>query len=50
MPPDREARGGERLSTLAVGWRATALRGEKAGRFREVAGVPIVAAGGPRSR
>ena len=41
---EREARGGEMLPTLAVGWRASALRGEEAGRFREVAGVSIVAA------
>ena len=38
------------LPTLAGGWRASALRGEEAGRFREVAGVSIIAAGGPRSR
>ena len=42
-------RGGEMLSTLAVGWRASTLRGGEAGRLREVAGVSIVAAGGPRS-
>ena len=36
--------------TLAGGWRASALRGKKAGRFREVAGVSIVAAGGPHLR
>ena len=29
-------RGGEMLPTLAVGWRASALKGEEAGRFREV--------------
>ena len=29
------------LLTLAVGWRASALRGKEAGRFREVAGVSI---------
>ena len=45
-----EAQGGEMLLTLAVGWRASALRGEEVGRFCEVAGVSIVAAGGPRSR
>ena len=45
-----EARGGEMLPMLAVGWRASALWDEEAGRFREVAGVSIVAAGGPRSR
>ena len=58
MGAEREARGvaecrtrgGEMLPMLAGGWRASALRGEEAGRFREVAGVSIVAAGGPRSR
>ena len=35
---------------LAVGWQASALRGEEAGRFRKVAGVSIVDVGGPRSR
>ena len=35
----------EALPTLAGGVRVSALRGEEAGRFREVAGV---AAGGPR--
>ena len=29
---------------------ASELRGEEAGHFRKVAGVSIVAAGGPRSR
>ena len=38
------------LPTLAVGWRVSELRGEEAGRFCEVAGVSIVATGGPRSR
>ena len=38
------------LPTLAVGWRASSLRGEEAGRFRKVAGVSIVAAGGLRSQ
>ena len=47
---EREARGGEMLLMLAGGWRASALRSEEAGRFREVAGMSIVAAGGPRSR
>ena len=36
------------LLTLAIGWRASALRGGEAGHFRKVAGVSIVAAGGPR--
>ena len=47
---ERRTRGGEMLPTLAVAWRASELRGEEAGRFREVAGVSIVAADGPRSR
>ena len=47
---EREARGGEMLPMLGVGWRASALRGEKAERFREVAGVSIIAAGDPRSQ
>ena len=42
---ERRTRGGEMLPTLAIGWRASALRGEEAGRFREVAGVSIFAAG-----
>ena len=42
-------RGGEMLPTLAVGQRASELRGEEAGHFRKVAGVSIVAASGPRS-
>ena len=47
---ERRTQGGEMLPTLAGGWRASALRGKEAGRFREVAGVSIVAAGGPGSR
>ena len=35
-----QARGGEMLPTLPVGERASALRGEEAGRFREVAACP----------
>ena len=31
------------LPLRAVGWRASALRAEEAGRFRKVAGVSIVA-------
>ena len=45
MGAERRTRGGEMLPTLAVGWRASLLRGEEAGCFREVAGVSIVAAG-----
>ena len=33
------------LPTLAVSWRASAVRGEEGGRFREVDGVSIAAAG-----
>ena len=47
---ERRTRGGEMLPTRAIGRRASALRSEEAGRFREVVGVSIVAAGGPRSR
>ena len=36
------------LLTLAVGLQASALRGEGAGRFCEVAGVSIIAVGNPR--
>ena len=45
----RWARGREMLTTLAVGWRALALRSEEAGHFHEVAGVSIVDAGSPHS-
>ena len=38
------------LPMLVVGWRASALRGEEARGFHEVAGVSVVAAGGLRSR
>ena len=41
--------GGEMLPTLVVGWRASAVRGEEAGCFREVAGMSIVAVGSPHS-
>ena len=43
-----QARGGEMLLMLQVGSKALTLRGEEAGRFREVAGVSIVDAGGLR--
>ena len=36
------------LLMLVGDWRASALRGEKAGDFCEVAGVSIIAAGSPR--
>ena len=39
MGAERRTRSGEMLPKLAVGWRASALRGEEAGRFREVAGM-----------
>ena len=38
------------LPMLAVGWRASALRGEEAGSYRKVAVMSIIAAGGPCSR
>ena len=41
----RRTRGGGMLPMLAVGWQASALRVEEAGRFREVAVVAIVDAG-----
>ena len=37
--------GREMLLMLVGDWRASVLRGEEAGRFHEVAGVSIVAAG-----
>ena len=49
MGAECEARGGEMLSMLAVGWQAS-VWDEEAGRFHEVAGVSIVAAGGSRLR
>ena len=49
MGAERRTQGGEMLPMLAVGWRASTLRDEEAGRFREVAGVSIVGAGGLRS-
>ena len=36
---ERRTQGGKMLLMLAGDWRASALRGEEAGRFREVAGV-----------
>ena len=33
---------------LAVGWQASAVRGEEVGRFCKVAGVSIIAVGGPQ--
>ena len=41
--------GGEMLLTLAVGWRASAVRGEEAGHFRKVVGVSIIVVGSPCS-
>ena len=46
----RRARGGEMLLTPQVGSKALTLRCEEAGRFREVAVVSIVDAGGSRSQ
>ena len=44
---ERGMRGGEMLLMLAVGWRASAVRGEEAGRFQKVVGVSIVVVGDP---
>ena len=44
----RRTQGGEMLLTLAVDWRASVVRGEEAVCFHKVAGVSIVAVGGPR--
>ena len=38
-------RGEEKLPTLAVSWRTSAVRGKEVGHFHEVAGMSIVAAG-----
>ena len=46
---EHKARGGELFPTLAVSCQASVVRGEEVGRFREVAGVSIVAAECPRS-
>ena len=35
------------LPTLAISWQASAVRGKEAGRFCEVVGVSIIAAGSP---
>ena len=37
------------LPTLAIGWQASAVRGDEALHFRQVAGVSIVVVGSPRS-
>ena len=49
MGAERRTQGGEMLLTLAVGWRASAVKGEEAGHFCEVAGMSIVVAGSPHS-
>lgn len=36
------------LPTVAVVWRASAVRDEEAERFHEVAGMSIIVVGGPR--
>ena len=46
----RRMQRGEMLPMLAVGWQASVLRDKEAGRFCEVAGVSIVAAGGSHLR
>ena len=37
------------LPMLAVGWRASAVRGKEAGHFCKAAGMSIIVAGGPHS-
>ena len=48
MVAKRRTRGRDMLPKLVIGWRASAVRGEEAGHFCEVAGVPIIAASGPQ--
>ena len=48
MGTGRRSEGGEILPMLVVGWQASVLRDEEAGRFCEVAGMSIVAAGSSR--
>ena len=43
----RRMRSREMLPMLVVDWRVSAVRGEEAGHFCEVAGVSIIAAGSP---
>ena len=45
---EHKAWGGEMLPTQGIGWWASALRGEVAGCIHKVAGMSIVAEGGPR--
>ena len=40
---EHSTRGSEMLPTRATVWRASAMRGDEAGHFREVEGVSIVA-------
>ena len=37
------------LTTLAIGWQASAVRGDEALHFHQVAAVSIVVAGSPHS-
>ena len=46
---EHRTQGREMLATLVVSWQASEVRGEKAGRFRKVAGMSIIAAGCLRS-
>ena len=48
MVAKRRARSRDMLLKLVIGWRASAMRGEEAGHFCEVAGVSIIAASGPQ--
>ena len=42
-------RWGNALNAIVVGWRASVVRGEEPGCFRDIAGVSIVVAGSPHS-
>ena len=46
MVAKHRTRGRDMLPKLVIGWRASAVRGEKAGHFCKVAGVSIIAASG----
>ena len=46
---EHEAKGIEMLPMLPVDWQASAVWGEEAGYFREIAGMSIATVGGPHS-
>ena len=49
MQLDSEVLGGEMLPMLVVDCRASVVRGEEAGHFGKVAGMPFIVVGGPHS-